>query len=239
MRRFALARGETNVMIDQVILNLTCTITALYPGELADFEVDGSPASSAASHWADQSHASDPAPTPGDAAPGSVTEMGDSDSDADDEKNKDDDNDEENAAQTASFGAFDGSMLSQLPSVENLIVPSGQDLLNEVVPSGPLPAAQPATEVAANAEGLVGDSDSGNSSPGEKEVATAVDVHLDIEPPPQVFVVANTLSVLRRLHCCIGHCGKVPGLHYHKFIVYRQVVPELTTDYDKRRLNCF
>ena len=51
-------------------------------------------------------------------------------------------------------------------------------------------------------------------------------------------MVANTLSGMRRLHY-IGHCGKVPGLHYHKFTVYGQVVPEPTTDYDKRCLNCF
>ena len=82
-------------------------------------------------------------------------------------------------------------MLSQLLSAKNIIVPSDQDFVDEVGPCRPLPAAPPATEVAAEAEGLVGDSDSGNSSPGEKEVASAADVHLDIESPPHGFVVAT------------------------------------------------
>ena len=126
-------------------------------------------------------------------------------------------------------------MLSQLLSSENLIVPSDH-YVN--VPLGSTGLAALAAESAAPTEGLVGDSDSGNSSPGEKEVVSAASVHLDVEPPPQGFVVANTLAGVRRLHY-IGHCGKIPGLHYHRYTVYGQTVPDPAVDYDKRCLNCF
>ena len=61
---------------------------------------------------------------------------------------------------------------------------------------------------------------------------------LEADPPPQGFVVANTLAGVRRLHY-MGHCGKVPGLHYHRYTVFGQTVPDPTVDYDKRCLNCF
>ena len=50
--------------------------------------------------------------------------------------------------------------------------------------------------------------------------------------------MANTLSGQRMLHY-VGHCGKVQSLHYCRFTVFGQVVPEPTVDYDKRCLNCF
>ena len=106
MRRFALARGKTDERIDQVIYNLTFADTALYPGEMAVFDVDSPPGSPAASHWAGQSHASEPAPPTGDATPRSVTEIGDSDGDADDEEVDDDNNDEETTTETAPGGGF-------------------------------------------------------------------------------------------------------------------------------------
>ena len=83
----------------------------------------------------------------------------------------------------------DGSMLSQLVSAGGLIVPSGQDM-----PARPLSGNPPAAELVAFDEGLIGNGDSGNSSPGEKAVAEAILVHLDVDPHPQGFVVANTLS---------------------------------------------
>ena len=215
MRRFALARGEIDEMIDQVIRNHTCANTALYPGETADFEVDDSPASPV-SHWEGQGCALKLAPVPGVATPGSVAEMGDSDGDAGDDKNKDDINDEETTVQSSPPGSFDGSTLSQLLSAENLIVPSGQGLFvpssqDLFVPNGQdlLDVDLLAAEADAHGKGPVGDRNSGNSSPGDVAVVRAVNAHLDIEPPPQGFVVANTLSGLRRLHY-IGNCGKVP-----------------------------
>jgi hypothetical protein len=215
-------------------LNLTRANLALYPGEPADFGVDSRPGSPAASHWAGQSHASEPAGPTGEETPGSITERGDSDDDADDEKVDDDNNDEDITAESAPGGAFDGSLLSQLLSSENLIVPSGQDV-NEPLGSSGLAAL--AAGSAAPTSGLVGDSDSGNSSPGEGEVASAARVHLDVDPPPQGFVVANTLAGVRRLHY-IGHCGKIRGLHYRRYTVYGQTVPDFAVDYDKRCLNC-
>jgi hypothetical protein len=106
MRRFALARGENDETIDRVVFNLTRANLALYPGEPADFGVDSPPGSPAASPWAGQSHASEPAGPPGEDTPGSVTERGDSDGDADDQKVDDDNNDEEITAEAATGGAF-------------------------------------------------------------------------------------------------------------------------------------
>ena len=234
MRRFAQARGEGNEAIDRVVRNLTRANLALYPGE-ADYGVDSPPGSPAPSHWAGQSHASEPAGPTGEETPGSVTECGDSDGDADDEKVDDDNNDEKNTAVSAPGWALDGSMLSQLLSSEILIVPSGQVLHEPLAASG---LAAPAAGPTDLATGLVGDSDSGDSSPGEEAVTSAVRAQLEADPPPQGFVVANTLAGVRRLHY-MGHCGKVPGLHYHRYTVFGQTVPDPTVDYDKRCLNCF
>ena len=64
MRLFAMARGETEEMVDHGVRNLTCANTALYPGETADFAVGDLPLSPA-SRWVGQSCASEPVALPG------------------------------------------------------------------------------------------------------------------------------------------------------------------------------
>ena len=85
---------------------------------------------------------------------------------------------------------------------------------------------------------LIGNSDSGNSSPGEEVIAKAIVAHEDVDPPSRGFVMANTLSGLRRLRQ-IGYCAKVLGLHYHRSTAFGQVVLYPMFDYDKRCFTCF
>jgi hypothetical protein len=81
--------------------------------------------------------------------------------------------------------------------------------------------------------------DSGSdSSVSEAEMNEAISKHVEpYVPPLSGFVVCRTKAKLRRLHF-VGHCGKVPGVHYQEYVHYGDVVPE-SKDFDWQCIHCF
>lgn len=63
------------------------------------------------------------------------------------------------------------------------------------------------------------------------------DIDHEADPVPFGFVVAHTLSGLRRLHYA-GDCGKIAGVHYRSFRVYGDDIPPVDA-FDKRCETCF
>ena len=61
--------------------------------------------------------------------------------------------------------------------------------------------------------------------------------HEDEEAAPHGYVVAVTTSRIRRLHY-VGSCGRIPGIHYHRFEVWGDTVPD-ESEYHKRCITCF
>ena len=72
----------------------------------------------------------------------------------------------------------------------------------------------------------------------EAEVKSALALQApQVAPPPPGFVVCRTSAKLKRLHY-IGHCGKMPGVHFHNFVLSGDTVPDVT-EYDLQCVNCF
>ena len=63
------------------------------------------------------------------------------------------------------------------------------------------------------------------------------DIDHETEPAPFGFVVAHTISGLKRLHFA-GDCGKVAGVHYRSFECFGDTVPP-SSAFDKRCITCF
>ena len=102
-----------------------------------------------------------------------------------------------------------------------------------------LPATPPAE---APLEGVTTPRDSDaseeSSAPSDEEIEKAAEeIDLEDDPIPSGFVVAITVSKLRRLHY-VGNCGRRPGVQYRSFEVFGDNPPD-PIRYDKRCRQCF
>ena len=101
---------------------------------------------------------------------------------------------------------------------EEILVPPLQEpsMIGRLRSSGGADAAVLATIDLA--ETPVPDDSGSDSCLSETEVKKAITKHVDpYVPPVSGFAVCRTKAKLRRLHF-VGHCGKVPGVHYQDYV---------------------
>ena len=94
----------------------------------------------------------------------------------------------------------------------------------------------PGKQIVASAPPAEGSDD--DSSVSETELQEALLKHVEpYVPPVSGFVVCLTKAKLRRLHF-VGHCGKVPGVHYQDYVHFGDTVPN-SKEFDWQCIHCF